>query len=321
MDFRGLSHRTIAAHETQYIPPVSICELFDGVDIAEGIGSASSKGLVFRVIDASFQDGVAALKVMPDVEVSKSEIILAVYLSEFVKKNPLLPYFPVVFGSGECDSHLPEFDRDDEDNNNYERGLVAGSMRIDYIKALMIKHIEATQSVENEKVIDIGQVKAASNDDIMSWARALEVHIPETTRIRVLASELLYGDLSAVSFNDDIWKAILIQIPDAIMALHRLGIVHDDLHSGNVLLRKTGTTLTPVIHDFGESKYTSRLYYRRRDWLNLFVFSLPYGNMSKALKEKIKQMGEEIKDLLDKTTEEKYFETCASIKAVLIERL
>jgi serine/threonine protein kinase len=320
MDLRNLGHSTIAGHTTQYIPPVSICDLFDHVDIAEGIGSASSKGLVFRIQDGSFQDGTAALKVMPDLEVSKNEIVLAVYLSEFVKNNPSLPYFPVVFGSGVCDAFLPQFDRDDEDN--FERRLVSEGVRLEYIKALLIKHIEATQKVENEKIIDIGQVKVVNSPDmLLSWARALEVHVPETTRIRVLASELLYGDLAAVSFPDDIWKSILIQVPDAIMTLHNLGIVHDDLHSGNVLLRKTGSTYTPVIHDFGESKYSSRLYYRRRDWLNLFLYSLPYGNMSRDLKQKIKQVGEMMNTLLENTTDATYFQTCAAIKALLIQHL
>lgn len=83
----------------------------------------------------------------------------------------------------------------------------------------------------------------------------------------IMFSELLWGDLIQLyekmrnikNNKNDIERVFDIIIPEiflAIQDLHNLGISHDDLHFGNILLRiNPNMQFDVVIHDFGKSKF------------------------------------------------------------------
>lgn len=82
-------------------------------------------------------------------------------------------------------------------------------------------------------------------------------------KMKVMASELMSGDL--IKYVEKMKKSketprLISEVFEALNIMVKEGIVHGDLHLGNVLLRKSRDgTFRAVIHDFGESRteYTS----------------------------------------------------------------
>ena len=111
----------------------------------------------------------------------------------------------------------------------------------------------------------------------------------------IMISERAWGDLKQLatflSHSDiapdaqiDIWLDILAQIEDAICALHLLGILHDDLHTGNVLVNpvkdKTGRIEFKIkLSDFSQAGPSIRKIHWTRDGI-FNKLSMNWGNWS-----------------------------------------
>ena len=85
----------------------------------------------------------------------------------------------------------------------------------------------------------------------------------------MIFSQLGVGDLKqCIESNQYSPKQIQqfkLNVLDAIEKMHSLGIVHNDLHLGNVLIVWLGKGLKAVIHDFDKSEYSSDEDKRQKD--------------------------------------------------------
>lgn len=85
-------------------------------------------------------------------------------------------------------------------------------------------------------------------------------------------------------------KSIIFELLIALISMHKIGIIHDDLHSGNICFEKTNNVriyningigeykidfeYRPILIDFGESKnVTVNNFYRAEYWSLLRSFS------------------------------------------------
>lgn len=77
----------------------------------------------------------------------------------------------------------------------------------------------------------------------------------------LIYSQLGVGDLKQCIRSNAFTEQMLMQfrenVIEAIGAMHSKGIVHNDLHLGNVLVVWTGNGLKAVIHDFDKSDYST----------------------------------------------------------------
>lgn len=114
----------------------------------------------------------------------------------------------------------------------------------------------------------------------------------------ILFSELANCDLGYYLGNnilsDEKLKYIIVEVMKAIYDLHtKLGIVHSDLHLGNILVKfddNKGETPRIMIHDFGKSYFSdfTTEYDRKNDithFVGLFFDKFEGRNLSQNIKD------------------------------------
>lgn len=144
----------------------------------------------------------------------------------------------------------------------------------DYFVKNEVSKFRKRQVVENSKLDRVGKKRLAiqlekvhtTGSELLDDFRRLNVsetiisdlHANPGIQMNVMASELLSGDLFRYveEKNDSVETPRLIsEVFGALSVMVKEGVVHGDLHLGNVLLRKDyGGSFTAVIHDFGESR-------------------------------------------------------------------
>ena len=91
------------------------------------------------------------------------------------------------------------------------------------------------------------------------------IHVPGG----LLYSQLGVGDLKQCIQSNKFTEEMLMQfkqnVLEAIVAMHSKGIVHNDLHLGNVLVVWVDKALKAVIHDFDKSVYSTDVDRRKHD--------------------------------------------------------
>lgn len=228
---------------------------YDGIKIVERIGSESSQGEVYKLKVQTFEFAGKILPITSDnsIEENENEIDIAVELSNEVRNNKTI-YFPIVYASTLCEHTI--FNKTSLFyNDSYKYAVINNlcnkeNMTSACKKRLMCKY----------KNLDISDIKALHPEFD-------NINIPS----HLLISELCFSDLRQFIINnknDEIfWISIIAHIFEAIKYLNEtMNIIHNDLHTGNILLRivKTEDSMIyqPVIHDFGKS----RRICKNEDW-------------------------------------------------------
>ena len=243
------------------------------------IGSISTKGIVFKKTFMFGDTNMSfALKIMPIYNskafmTNESEIRIASLVSDYVVSGRASCFLPV-YGSAYCMELEVNPDYSDviKDAHDYAIRLLTIKAIEDMVdikprfKTMLIKILQ-NPSIEINGALSRIRALDAQADSI----KAIIEEIPKSVPIaaHVLLSELVWGDLNAVV--DSIYNAppsklmqhlekdstLLLIIRDTIYAVQvlnrELNIVHNDLHTGNVMLRVSGGIIQPVIHDFGEA--------------------------------------------------------------------
>jgi virulence-associated protein VapD len=222
---------------------------YDGIEIIERIGSDSSQGEVYKL---KINDFVFAGKILPIIsdksfEDNQNEISIAKQLSQEVKNNNTI-YFPIVYDSTFCEkttfNSKSLFYED-----SYKYALYNWLCKKENMNSACKKRM--INKYKNMNVKEIKNLHPDFNDINISS--------------HVLMSELCFSDLRQFSIkynkNESFWISIISHIFEAIKYLNEnMNIIHDDLHTGNILLRlsKNETddcyTYYPLIHDFGKSR-------------------------------------------------------------------
>lgn len=212
------------------------------VKVVKRIGSESSEGEVYQI---KYKDIDAALKMMPivsdnDISKNKNEISVATLASEMVLENRC-ENFPIVYGSGKC-----------QNSNFYspiwkERSLNYACMR------------KLRQNLPSKtRQMDALYRSGTSPENV---AKRFGVDIGLCNNLETpsdfLISELASSDLSiwaSSSHTSKEWKSIIYQCLQTIQFMRKeMGICHNDLHWGNILIKSIADYDLALIHDFGKS--------------------------------------------------------------------
>lgn len=205
------------------------------------IGSPSSEAEVYQ-IKSPYHNVDAALKIMPiltseDEEKNKREIDTAIQASNLVVSGQS-HYFPLVYGWGHC------FDMTLFQNSKFEE-------RAKYHSQIALR---ARDFPSKRKMLERFEKISMSLADIDT-----RLNIPkyvEEPKVEgdFLISELAHMDLSRWASEihlESAWRDVLNGILLGLQDLRNLGICHNDMHLGNVLI-KYENGLIPLIHDFGK---------------------------------------------------------------------
>lgn len=200
------------------------------IQLGKRIGSESNAGMVFGCSFPAHPSYSAVAKVMPQDKDGnwKREVEIASFLSS--KKSN---YFPIVYAVIQNSKvFLPSYGNPISKYRSKGEGSSGSNEKENKIPPRSSKH------TCHDNVIMISE---------RAWGD-----------LKQLATFLSHSDI-APDAQIDIWLDILAQIEDAICALHLLGILHDDLHTGNVLVNpvkdKTGRIEFKIkLHDFGQSR-------------------------------------------------------------------
>jgi serine/threonine protein kinase len=197
------------------------------IQMGNRMGSPSNAGVVYEVVFPK-QTFSAVAKVMPSSAGTEREIKIALYLSSLVEQKKTT-YFPLVY------SVL----------DNYKVLMSPRDNPISAYTTSKSKFKSSTGSNEKENKLPQREGKLSCKNNV------------------IMISEREWGDLkqyakflknSSLSKEEQIkiWLKILLQIEDAVCFLQSLGILHNDLHTGNILIDPV--THHIKLHDFGESR-------------------------------------------------------------------
>lgn len=240
----------------------------------ERIGSESTMGEVYKI---KFEDYNVAVKILPiindsSIKNNKKEIKIAKELSNLVLNNQST-HFPIVYFDLYCDStYFYE---------HKKSKFATKSLNYQLYKKL-ISNIENDDSLIDD--ITLFYKNGMSMLTILNDAGIEQKSIDEISKIEsnLMFSELAYCDLfhfvttliyeyEDIDVRNEIMKQIIQQVLCGIRDMQNNGIVHNDLHLGNILLlykpyisdieNKIGniTDLVVLIHDFGKSIKSDKL--------------------------------------------------------------
>ena len=214
------------------------------------VGSSSTAGEVYEV---SMFGALIAAKLMPilsdkDIATNESEIQIAIEASHLVVSRQSM-HFPLVFGYSICND--AEFNKD-------------SLFRLKAAEYATLKSITSKLSPMKAKRVE-AEVRSGrvSVEDI---AKQHGVPMRKTGICNILLSELALMDLGVylqrrICMKQSRWIDILLQIVSAIDDMQsKLGIVHNDLHLGNVLMQiplgrvYETASFVCLVHDFGKSE-------------------------------------------------------------------
>ena len=175
-----------------------------------------------------------------DIEKNEKEISIAQKVSDLVI-NGQSSNFPLVYGYGQCDNiiffHSSVFAEQAQYHANIE-------MRR-YVFPDKIKMLDRFERI-NMPLENIDQRLNITN-------------FPTNFPLRgyFLISELADTDLqkwSQYTHSSEVWAKILIDILMGLRDLRSIGVSHNDLHLGNVLIKYDQNNVMALIHDFGQSQ-------------------------------------------------------------------
>ena len=272
-------------------------------EVIKRIGSKSMNAQVFEI--KTFIDSARlALKIFRDTP-NDQEHIFAMYLGS---KYPMC--FPRVVSSEIC-QHV----KLDKSGMSY---IFVEEEESYFRKKLAFEETKELKGLDrrSERALQLNLTALTTNGDrLLEDFRDVgvpddvikKVSIYEGTRMRIMASELLSGDLSQMIEDDPLNTNIVRLVSDVFEALLVLldeGICHGDLHTGNVLIRENDDgTLRAVIHDFGTTFYTEgNVIDNIKDALN-FIYAL--GKQLPSSFEKILKSHSNLLELLFEVPSEK----------------
>jgi serine/threonine protein kinase len=234
--------------------------------VSKRIGSEGIAGYVFEL--KSSNKLKMAAKIIPNiirtVDVINNETNIATYLSNLVITNQTV-YFPIVYGVYKCDNTIYSSLNKLLNNNiliqiiGYHIFKTCSKKSVSDINKLNSKYklLSTKQYLSNIKQVMKEHKKKISINDII---------ISST----ILISEIAWGDLrqyirknrtnrtnrtNKTTGTEDQLIYLLQQIIKGIITLQQHNIIHNDLHTGNILIiiSNNENELLPLIHDFGES--------------------------------------------------------------------
>lgn len=255
----------------------------ESLKIISRIGSASMNGRVYEA--EHIPSGVhVALKIM--LETNSRESIIAHYLGTI---EPL--YFPRVISWNICSKVMVRKEEQIQTDTFIELA------EREYIKKAALERMEGTLLEKKRYRIQLKKIHSSGNvlfNDMLNLGipqRILDtIKTHEGIPMLVMSSELMYGDLKTLTEEDKYHKDIPRIISEVFAGLETMvkrHIVHEDLHLGNVLLRKDSEgRLTATIHDFGESTENRSPYEHIRD-IRKFLHALLLSPVSNIIEELI----------------------------------
>jgi len=215
------------------------------IEPMERIGSASTMGEVYS---HKIDNQMIAIKILPIVN-SKSvsnnlkEIELAREVSLLVLDGKS-KYFPLVYFDTFCDS---TFFYEHNESKFAKQSL--NYQQYNYVK---------TNIHDKELISKLDTLYKNKKDmNVLFEEAGINELIPNNIQSHLLFSELAYTDLRnylSEKIDVNILNQIIIQVLQAINELQSCGIIHNDLHLGNILLLFNPLeTINILIHDFGKS--------------------------------------------------------------------
>ena len=225
------------------------CITDDIICIHKRLGTDSMEGEVYLV---EIEKHLAVMKIMPVIDFNSNaknnnEIKIATDASKLVLEGKC-DSFPIVYAVALCNSA----------NFSEKSKFFAPSKRY-----AIVNYITENLNVSNKKrfLIEYKSGKYNSNTDLAKYAISKNIEIPKElyAQTHVMLSELAYSDLyiylkECKNIDTEIWL-IIKDVFYAIKNMHLLlGVVHNDLHLGNILVLKMDK-IKCLIHDFGKSEY------------------------------------------------------------------
>jgi serine/threonine protein kinase len=229
------------------------------LQVKKRIGSDSSAGCVYQlnVVGSVLK---AAAKIIPiftdqDVENNANEVEIASILSRIVLRGDSY-YFPIVYNVIECKNTI---------FSGFLKCLDPNVINMQILKD--IHPMLTTKQIRDVSImirdchiptkIFIKKIKGIVGRDIMKKFNPKEIVI----KCNIMISELAWGDLrqyirskSKSRYISKLVIYIMKEVFRAIYVLQSNNIVHDDLHTGNILIMINDRgILVPLIHDFGKS--------------------------------------------------------------------
>jgi thiamine kinase-like enzyme len=244
------------------------CDLKESIE--SRIGSNSANGIVYKIRLSDIANVYAALKMMPVTQESKDEIYYAKFLSNSGNR-----VFPSVFGFAKCDVVL---DMDISASRKIAEESIRKNILLDIAHKLKEKHSDVSEKSQSllywtrlRKIFESGSsldfIREEYPEETAQWIAYFNA---KSHDVYLLISEIFYSDIryyvniyhdeSNDEYNPlkrlDSYRDLIKGVLSAMEALFDHGLVHQDIHFGNFLVRKqnNGSRLDVVIHDFGESK-------------------------------------------------------------------
>lgn len=230
------------------------------IEIIERIGSESSQGEVYRLKIKDFEFAGKILPIISDKskEDNDNEISIAKQLSEEVKQKRTI-YFPIVYDSGFCEKTV--FNKNSlfyEDS--YKYSLINYLCQKENMNSACKKRI--THQFKNLTVEEIKRLYPEFHDiNIQSQVLFSEICFSDLRQFILMAPRFFGNEeIFKTKKDESFWVSMIAHTLEAIRYLNEeMNILHNDLHTGNVLLRSlrdnnTCLNYQPLIHDFGKSR-------------------------------------------------------------------
>lgn len=264
--------------------------------IVTQIGSPSQEGEVYLV---KMDKHIMAMKVLPHVDPKSrdriaNELKIAQLASDAVV-NGLVTHFPLVYKTAYCpETHFKDLSPFKERSELYGlRSVFRGWIeKVSHVSARLF--FERSRLMNNKHDIEVLASTFLSVGSIQSG----QGH----SSCDLLFSELAYSDLKQFIEVSELtvshWLTILHQLVDSITELGKLGIIHNDLHLGNVLvLVDQKRNIKLLLHDFGRSELNSekRLHWRNlADMRKALDHILEIGNTRKIIPKRVMEIVEDM---------------------------
>jgi hypothetical protein len=288
-------------------------------DAEKRIGSQSTMAQVFRVSINTHSDTAesfsVAVKVLPIINREsfiqiENEITIAKLASDFTASGKS-KYFPIVYDFMLCED--TKFYNSSGDIPYYEKSKRFQEYELLFSLAKGDK--ETIRKIDNlkKKFVDaeITAKKVFPNDNIVFTGKVESF---------LLFSELANCDLKYYLNNNTLSDGELMYILRetflAIYDLHtKLGVVHADLHLGNVLVKTERDSPRLLIHDFGKSYFSDfTTEYERKDDITHFIGHFLDAFELKGLSQDIKDYIDKILDIVNDSKEKFIIEKIIKIK-------
>jgi hypothetical protein len=216
----------------------------NALQIQNRIGSASQNAQVYRATSAGTD---IALKIilnsnhLTDAHI-ENELKIAEMLSDRVIAG-ISTRFPVVLKHGKVMAKLDL------------SGWFGSKIRIAQQRKQIVQQAELNPDMTYKDVMHLKKNTSRLDELIDTSSTPLT-----TFQVPVLVSELMYCDMNYLVTQDnsplrqkEFYADIICQIIHGLIELFEADVLHDDLHFGNILLKRKQEQLFAVIHDFGTS--------------------------------------------------------------------